>query len=337
MMLKPGCRYTVSALTSEATLRGILKRKFGEGSVSRAYKHTVPALTSEVTLRGILKRKFGEGSVQTCLITRSTHFVATSLCQGAAGANATASTPKNCRRMNSPLPASCYTISLTGNGGFNRRRFTSGAPTISHSPSAIIRRCGYNLSSTTRWRSFLSLFFILALACSLKAQDAIEQVIETSPSSTPSLLNRNPFLPADHRATPTPSRPTPPATNAAERDLEVRAFYEFAGTFYVSVFNRQSQKSTWLSPGETRNGIQLRRFNPENRVASIQFGGSSAEMRLREPDEKPLPVTRDAPPAASGSGQPPVVPAVDENGTSEPPRPTVPRRRVILPQAPVES
>jgi oligopeptide transport system substrate-binding protein len=56
--------------------------------------------------------------------------VATSLCRGAEGPSAPASTPP-------PLPASCDTTILAGNGGFNRRQFTPGAPTISHSPSAI--------------------------------------------------------------------------------------------------------------------------------------------------------------------------------------------------------
>jgi hypothetical protein len=160
---------------------------------------------------------------------------------------------------------------------------------------------------------------------------------ESDSAASPTLLSRNPFLPADHRSTAAPARPAPTAVNAAERDLELRAFYEFSGIYYVSIFNRQSQQSTWLTPGDNKNGIQLRSFSRDNRSASVQFAGSSAQLRLKDPSETPLPVIRDSaaePTAPQIPGQTTATPA-DVSGSEN--RPSVPRRRVIIPQAPAES
>jgi hypothetical protein len=181
---------------------------------------------------------------------------------------------------------------------------------------------------------FLTLFLLSATKLA-----AGEEASQPEPQSTasPTLLSRNPFLPADHRSTAAPARPTPTAVNAAERDLELRAFYEFSGIYYVSIFNRQNQQSTWLSPGDNKNGIQLRSFSRDNRTASVQFAGSSAQLRLKDPSETPMPVMRDPvaePPTPQIPGQAIPTPA-DGNGGEN--RPSVPRRRVILPQAPAES
>ncbi len=161
--------------------------------------------------------------------------------------------------------------------------------------------------------------------------------LETEATASLTLLSRNPFLPADHRSTAAPTRPAPTAVNAAERDLELRAFYEFAGVYYVSIFNRQNQQSTWLSPGDNKNGIQLRSFSRDNRSASVQFAGSSAQLRLKDPSETPIPVIRNSaaePPTPQIPGQAIPTPADSDGGET---RPSVPRRRVILPQAPTES
>jgi hypothetical protein len=157
-----------------------------------------------------------------------------------------------------------------------------------------------------------------------------------SPGNT-TLLNRNPFLPADHRSPQAPTRPVSTAVNAAERDLELRAFYEFGGTYYLSLFNRQNQQSTWLSPGESKNGIQLRSFTSGNRTASVQFAGSTAQLRLKEPSETPMPVTRDPIPLPTQPQLPGEIVPTPANGAASENRPSVPRRRVILPQAPAES
>jgi hypothetical protein len=190
-----------------------------------------------------------------------------------------------------------------------------------------MKRISYPLSA------FLTLGLIVNFVGALLAEES--PVIEPEPTAKNTLLSRNPFLPADHRSTATLARPAPTAVNAAERDLELRAFYEFAGVYYVSIFNRQNQQSTWLTPGDIKNGIQLRSFSRDNRAASVQFAGSSAQLRLKDPAETPIPVVRDSavePPTPQIPGQ--VTPAEGGEGEN---RPSVPRRRVILPQTPAES
>jgi len=70
------------------------------------------------------------------------HAVTSNVSLGSSEPNASASTPISRRRMNSPLPASCDTTILAGNGGFNRRRLPSA------SPSTPTERRGYIFSSS---------------------------------------------------------------------------------------------------------------------------------------------------------------------------------------------
>jgi hypothetical protein len=177
---------------------------------------------------------------------------------------------------------------------------------------------------------FLTLFLLCSIP-SLIADVTLES--DNQASSKITLLSRNPFLPGDQRSTQAPTRPTPTAINIAERDLELRAFYEFAGVYYVSVFNRQNQQSIWVSPGQSIQGIQLRDFSPHDRIARVQFQDSNAQLQLKTPSDSPIPIEYS--PGASILPTE-VGPAINDRPASEN-RPNVPRRRVILPRPPADS
>jgi hypothetical protein len=110
----------------------------------------------------------GSTSTPSPLSRARLHAVTSNVSLGSSEPSAPASTPISRRRMNSPLPVSCDTTILAGNGGFNRRRLPSA------SPSTPTERRDYNFSSSR----------IVATSLCRGAEGP------SAPASTPSPLSR---------------------------------------------------------------------------------------------------------------------------------------------------
>lgn len=142
-----------------------------------------------------------------------------------------------------------------------------------------------------------------------------------------SLLSNSPFLPPGHnqpQARPTAPTP-PPGPNTVTRDLELRGIYEFDGEINLSIFNRRTQVSKFITLDKRDKEVFATQFNPEERSARITFEGSTATLSLKTPSESPIAGT------GQEGGGPTNIQRPQPPGGDGQQRPSVPRRRVILP------
>ncbi len=150
------------------------------------------------------------------------------------------------------------------------------------------------------------------------------------------LKTDSPFLPPGYN-TPTaaPAPPPPQVNGPLAKQLEFKGLINLGGTYRFSIFNKQTQRSYWLTQGESQEGISINNFNADSQSVVVSMNGRSEQLSLMSASDAPLPVKTSMPTQpskATASKQPnilpPGLPTNNNNSSSKVP----PRRRVILPK-----
>lgn len=150
------------------------------------------------------------------------------------------------------------------------------------------------------------------------------------------LKEDSPFLPPGYLSKEASPPPPPPQQNGPiAKQLEFKGLINFSGTYRFSIFNKQNQRSYWLTQGQNQDGIGISSFNVDTQTVVVTMNGRSEQLSLMSASDAPLPVKTSMPTQpskATASKQPnilpPGLPTNNNNSRSKVP----PRRRVILPK-----
>ncbi len=150
------------------------------------------------------------------------------------------------------------------------------------------------------------------------------------------LKEDSPFLPPGYLSQEVEQAPSPPQVNGPiAKQLEFKGLINLAGTYRFSIFNKQNQRSYWLTQGQNQDGIAISSFNADAQTVVVTMNGRSEQLTLMSASDAPLPVRSSMPTkpsSASANKQPNALPPglPSNNNTSR--SKAIPRRRVILPK-----
>lgn len=154
------------------------------------------------------------------------------------------------------------------------------------------------------------------------------------------LKTNSPFLPPNFNK-PTEVAPPPPQVNGPiAKQLEFKGLINLGGEYRFSVFNKQDQRSYWLTEGQGQDGISISSFDADAQTVVVNMNGRSEQLTLMSASDAPLPVKASMPHANKTPNRgantpqrpnilPPGLPTNNSNNTRSK---VPPRRRVILPK-----
>lgn len=150
------------------------------------------------------------------------------------------------------------------------------------------------------------------------------------------LKENSPFLPPGYNTTEAAPPPPPQVNGPIAKQLEFKGLINLAGTYRFSIFNKQNQRSYWLTQGQDQDGIGISSFNADTQSVVVSMNGRTEQLSLMSASDSPLPVKTSMPVSKPGKStttkQPNILPPglPTNNGNSR--RQVPQRRRVILPK-----
>ncbi len=129
-----------------------------------------------------------------------------------------------------------------------------------------------------------------------------------------SLLQRSPFLPPNYNTKPlivTPPQNTRPTLPPQPPQIELRGIMELNGNVQFSIFDKKTQKGTWVYLNEEQDGFRVSAYDKINQSVALAHNGSTFTIELKQPalempiGSKTAPTTVATPAnVAAGAAQP---------------------------------
>ena len=178
----------------------------------------------------------------------------------------------------------------------------------------------------------LSICFI---SSSLIAQDLPVSNFPSIPpasQSTSNLITNNPFVPKNNGSLNKPKNPPGPQSIAnksqvLQKYLQFKSIAIINKKKYYSIFNKRTNKSFWISEGETVENFRVTSYNPISNTISITDGINTETIPIITANETPLSVAS-ATKQVSQEVATPQIPGATANQNKDKPK-APPRRRVI--------
>ena len=154
-----------------------------------------------------------------------------------------------------------------------------------------------------------------------------------SPSqATSNLITNNPFVPKNNGSLNKPKNPPGPQSIAnksqvLQKYLQFKSIAIINKKKYYSIFNKRTNKSFWISEGETVENFRVTSYNPISNTISITDGINTETIPIITANETPLSVAS-ATKQVSQEVATPQIPGATANQNKDKPK-TPPRRRVI--------
>ena len=154
-----------------------------------------------------------------------------------------------------------------------------------------------------------------------------------SPSqSTSNLITNNPFVPKNNGSLNKATNPQGPQSIAnksqvLQKYLQFKSIAIINKKKYFSIFNKRTNKSFWITEGETVENFRVTYYNPTSNTISITDGINTEIIPIITANETPLSILS----AIIQKGQEvatPQIPEANANQNKNKPK-TLPRRRVI--------
>lgn len=148
------------------------------------------------------------------------------------------------------------------------------------------------------------------------------------------LITNNPFVAESNELGDQPKSPPGPKS-AVNKSQVLQKYLQFKSIAiinkkkYFSIFNKRTNKSFWISEGETVDNFRVTYYNQKSNAISITDGINSEVISIITANETPLSVVNG--PTNEKVGQDVAMPKLSEakaNQNKEKPK-TLPRRRVI--------
>ena len=158
-------------------------------------------------------------------------------------------------------------------------------------------------------------------------------IIPASPSqSTSNLITNNPFVPKNNGSLNKPKNPPGPQSIAnksqvLQKYLQFKSIAIINKKKYFSVFNKRTNKSFWISEGETVENFRVTYYNPTSNTISITDGINTEIIPIITANETPLSVAS-SPTQMGQEVATPQIPGATADQNKDKPK-TPPRRRVI--------
>ena len=150
--------------------------------------------------------------------------------------------------------------------------------------------------------------------------------------ATSNLITNNPFVPKNNGSLNKAKSPTGPQSTAnksqvLQKYLQFKSIAIINKKKYFSIFNKRTNKSFWISEGETVENFRVTSYNPISNTISITDGINTETIPIITANETPLSVAS-ATKQVSQEVATPQIPGATANQNKDKPK-TPPRRRVI--------
>ena len=154
----------------------------------------------------------------------------------------------------------------------------------------------------------------------------------TSPQSTSNLITNNPFVPKNNGSLNKAKNPPGPQSIAnksqvLQKYLQFKSIAIINKKKYYSIFNKRTNKSFWITEGETVENFRVTYYNPTSNTISITDGINTEIIPIITANETPLSVAS-APAKVGQEVATPQIPGASADQKKDKPK-TLPRRRVI--------
>lgn len=154
-----------------------------------------------------------------------------------------------------------------------------------------------------------------------------------SPSQANSnLITNNPFVPKNNGSLNKPKNPPGPQSIAnksqvLQKYLQFKSIAIINKKKYFSIFNKRTNKSFWITEGETVENFRVTYYNPTSNTISITDGINTEIIPIITANETPLSVAS-APAQVGQEVATPQIPGASADQKKDKTK-TLPRRRVI--------
>ncbi len=176
----------------------------------------------------------------------------------------------------------------------------------------------------------------LALSTCLISTSLMAQTPSLPPASpsqaTSNLITNNPFVPKNNGSLNKPKNPPGPQSIAnklqvLQKYLQFKSIAIINKKKYFSIFNKRTNKSFWITEGETVENFRVTFYNPTSSTISITDGINTEIIPIITANETPLSVAS-APAQVGQEVATPQIPGASADQKKDKPK-TLPRRRVI--------
>ena len=150
--------------------------------------------------------------------------------------------------------------------------------------------------------------------------------------ATSNLISNNPFVPKSNGSLNKP-KTTLGAQSTANKPKVLQKYLEFKSIAiinnkkYYSIFNKRTNKSFWISEGETVENFSVTYYNPKNNSISITDGINSEIIPIITANETPVSIISAPKQVGQVVATPPTSGASADQNKDKPK--TLPRRRII--------
>ena len=137
------------------------------------------------------------------------------------------------------------------------------------------------------------------------------------PQATSNLITNNPFVPKNNGSLNKAKNPTGPQSIAnksqvLQKYLQFKSIAIINKKKYFSIFNKRTNKSFWISEGETVENFRVTYYNPTNNTISITDGINTEIIPIITANETPLSVAS-GPTSKKGKRLSPQIPGAKAN------------------------
>lgn len=172
---------------------------------------------------------------------------------------------------------------------------------------------------------------LMAQSPSESKPSQIPPVAPQEPSSN--LITNNPFVPQNSGPLNQPKNSSGPESIAnksqvLQKYLQFKSIAIINKKKYFSIFNKRTNKSFWISEGETVENLRVTYYNQKNNTISITDGINTEIIPIITANETPLNVVTAATKQNNQDAVTPPIPGATANQNKDKPK-TPPRRRVV--------
>ena len=139
----------------------------------------------------------------------------------------------------------------------------------------------------------------ILIAQKLSTNNNIPVIPQSSTEATSNLITNNPFVPKNSTTLDKNNKPNGPQstvnkTKILEKYLQFRSILIIDNKKYFSIFNKRTNKSFWITEGETIENFRVTYYSPKNNTISITDGINTEIIPIITANETPLSVIGNA-------------------------------------------